>query len=233
MISLLQPPTRVHPDTDSERDTVNGQTDARHFSTSAAFEPRDDHARPQTRSQHYDEWSTWRPEREWPAPALIKTTDDLFESCRQAAAPRVDAPILEQRPAVGCIEESVHSAAEPAERVSGAHQAGNGAVNRRAFPRAAGPFDGRRIGALETPIKIYDLSVGGCFINSMHEQQPGVTMVLKIDLPDQPSITVTAQSLYSRVEFGFGAMFINVNSSTQAKLEQAVTAALAAAPKSK
>jgi hypothetical protein len=188
---------------------VNGQTDSSQFSTSAVFEPRDDQARPQARSQHDDEWSTWRPEREWPAPALIRAPDDLFESCRPAAAPAppsVDAPIGD---------------------------AGRGAVNRRAFPRAAGPFDGRRIGALETPIKIYDLSVGGCFINSMHEQQPGVTMVLKIDLPDQPSITVTAQSLYSRVEFGFGAMFVNVNSSTRAKLEQAVTAALAAVSKSK
>jgi hypothetical protein len=121
-------------------------------------------------------------------------------------------------------------AVEPVRSVAPNHPAGadDVGINRRAFPRAAGPFDGRRIGALETPIKIFDLSVGGCFINSMHEQQPGVTMVLKIDLPDQPSITVTAQSLYSRPEFGFAVLFINLNSSTQAKLEQAVRTALAA-----
>jgi len=108
------------------------------------------------------------------------------------------------------------------------HAGGDGGINRRASPRAAGPFDGRRIGALETPIKIFDLSEGGCFINSMHEQQAGATMVLKIDLPDQPAITVTALSLYSRAEFGFAVLFINVNASTQAKLEQAVQTALAA-----
>ena len=127
------------------------------------------------------------------------------------------------------VEQTPAYAVEPARSVAANHQTGgDGGINRRAFPRAAGPFDGRRIGALETPIKIFDLSVGGCFINSMHEQQPGVTMVLMIDLPDQPSITVTAQSLYSRAEFGFAVLFINVNSSTQAKLEQAVRAALAA-----
>jgi hypothetical protein len=141
---------------------------------------------------------------------------------------RAETPAAPQK-SVDRIQEAPADAAAPARSVAANHQSGgDGGINRRACPRAAGPFDGRRVGALETPIKIFDLSVGGCFINSMHEQQPGVTMVLKIDLPDQPSITVTAQSLYSRAEFGFAVLFINVNPSTQAKLEQAVRTALAA-----
>ena len=125
------------------------------------------------------------------------------------------------------VEEAA-VAAEPARSVAPNHQAGeDGGINRRASPRAPGPFDGRRIGALETPIKIFDLSAGGCFILSMHEQQPGVTMALRIDLPDQPTITVTAQSLYSRAEFGFAVLFVNVDATTQAKLEEAVRTALA------
>jgi hypothetical protein len=126
------------------------------------------------------------------------------------------------------IAHHEHHAEQVADPKEAVERLGDGGINRRASPRAAGPFDGRRIGALETPIKIFDLSARGCFINSMHEQQPGVTMVLKIDLPDQPSITVTAQSLYSRSEFGFAVLFINVNASTQAKLEQALRTALAA-----
>jgi hypothetical protein len=137
--------------------------------------------------------------------------------------------VADPKEAVERVEETRTDAAKPARSVAPNHgAAGSSGINRRASPRAAGPFDGRRIGALETPIKIFDLSVGGCFINSMHEQQPGVTMVLKIDLPDQPSITVTAQSLYSRAEFGFAVLFVNLNSSTHAKLEQAVRAGLAA-----
>ena len=126
------------------------------------------------------------------------------------------------------VEEAAPDAAKPTESVAPNDQAGaDGGINRRASPRAPGPFDGRRIGALETPIKIFDLSVGGCFVLSMHEQQPGVTMALRIDLPDQPAITVTAQSLYSRAEFGFAVLFVNVDASTQAKLEEAVRTALA------
>jgi hypothetical protein len=142
---------------------------------------------------------------------------------RDAGAERLADP----KESVDPVQKTSAAAAAPARSVTANQQTGGGAINRRAFPRAAGPFDGRRIGALETPIKIFDLSVGGCFINSMHEQQPGVTMVLKLNLPDQPMITVTAQSLYSRAEFGFAVAFINVNASTQAMLEQAVRTALA------
>jgi hypothetical protein len=44
-------------------------------------------------------------------------------------------------------------------------------TDRREHRRFAGPFDGRRVGAIETPVRIYDLSRGGCFITSMHEER--------------------------------------------------------------
>src|SRR5260370_12618333 len=69
---------------------------------------------------------------------------------------------------------------------------------RRAHPRVAGPFDGRRVGALETPIQLFDLSLGGCFVNSLHEQQLGVKLVLKIELPGEGWITLKAMTLYRR-----------------------------------
>jgi hypothetical protein len=126
------------------------------------------------------------------------------------------------------VEESAPDAEHPAQPTAPNQPSdADGGINRRASPRAPGPFDGRRVGVLETPIKIFDLSVGGCFVLSMHEQQPGVTMTLRIDLPDQPTITVTARSLYSRAEFGFAVLFVNVDAGTQAKLEEAVQAALA------
>ena len=92
--------------------------------------------------------------------------------------------------------EAAPVAEKPGRSVAPNQPAGaDGGINRRAHARAPGPFDGRRIGILETPIKIFDLSVGGCFVLSMHDQQPGVTMTLRIDLPNQPTITVKAQSL--------------------------------------
>src|SRR5262249_51014231 len=39
--------------------------------------------------------------------------------------------------------------------------------NRRRSVRILGPFDGTRPGLLNLPLQIYDLSVGGCFVNSV------------------------------------------------------------------
>jgi hypothetical protein len=161
-----------------------------------------------------------------PVISITVRQDRLSNIQPSGPARRRECNIVSRHIQADPVQEALADAAAPARSVVANHQrGGDGGINRRAFPRAAGPFDGRRVGALETPIKIFDLSAGGCFINSMHEQQPGVTMVLRIELPDQPSITVTAQSLYSRAEFGFAVLFMNVNPSTQAKLEQAVQTA--------
>src|ERR1700730_12876578 len=90
--------------------------------------------------------------------------------------------------------------------------------DRRQHLRITGPFDGRRVSALKTPVQIYDLSQGGCFINSVHEQQLGVTCLLEIDLPYEGSITVKAETLYSKPEFGFAVRFIEMTEDTSARL---------------
>jgi hypothetical protein len=95
---------------------------------------------------------------------------------------------------------------------------------RRAHPRVAGPFDGRRVGALETPVQLFDLSLGGCFINSLHEQKIGITLVLKIELPGEGWITVKAQTLYRRDEFGFAVRFIEMSKDASVRLERALHA---------
>jgi hypothetical protein len=89
--------------------------------------------------------------------------------------------------------------------------------------RVAGPFDGRRIGAIETSIQLFDLSCGGAFVNSMHEQQQGVTLVLQIDLPYEGWITVKARTLYSRAG-GFAVRFIDVSPDAAGRLERALRA---------
>lgn len=93
---------------------------------------------------------------------------------------------------------------------------------RRQHKRVDGPFDGFRIGALETPIQLYDLSRGGCFINSMHQQQPGVVLSLKIELPYEGWISVKAESLPGRGEFGFAVRFVEMSDEAAARLERAV-----------
>jgi hypothetical protein len=93
---------------------------------------------------------------------------------------------------------------------------------RRRNDRFAGPFDGVRVGLIEMPLSIFDLSRGGCFINCMHEQTAGVTFVMKIDLPDVGLLTLTAETLPPRAGFGFGVRFVDVDDHTADLLDRAL-----------
>jgi hypothetical protein len=93
--------------------------------------------------------------------------------------------------------------------------------DRRRDERFAGPFDGFRVGLLETPLSLFDLSRGGCFVNSMHDQTPGVRFVMKIELPSVGTVTLKAETLYGRSGFGFAVRFVDINEETASCLDQA------------
>lgn len=90
--------------------------------------------------------------------------------------------------------------------------------NRRRHVRVTGPFDGKRISLIDTPVQIYDLSEGGCFVNSMQEQKEGREVELEIQLPTEGPIRVVAQTLYSRPGFGFAARFTQIDEDSQSSL---------------
>lgn len=94
--------------------------------------------------------------------------------------------------------------------------------DRRAHDRVAGPFDGRRVGPLDTPVRIYDLSKGGCFVHSMHEQTVGIRVTLKIDLPFEGWITSKAEVVYRKEGFGFAVRFLDMDKATTAQLSRSV-----------
>jgi PilZ domain-containing protein len=95
-------------------------------------------------------------------------------------------------------------------------------ADRREHERFAGPFEGRRVDALETPVRIYDLSRGGCFITAMHSQQAGIRLTLCIDLPGEEAITVTAETLERRDEVGYAVRFVEVDAENAGRLERAL-----------
>ncbi len=95
--------------------------------------------------------------------------------------------------------------------------------SRRRHLRVAGPFDGYRVDLLETPVRIYDLSEGGCFVNSLHDTTTkGQRFGLKILLPSEGWITVEAETIYNRPEFGFAVRFDKLPEHTRARLERAL-----------
>jgi PilZ domain len=93
-------------------------------------------------------------------------------------------------------------------------------ADRRQHDRVAGPFDGRRVGVLHTPVQIYDLSEGGCFINSLNEQGPGIAIVLEIELPDEGWIRVKCETLYTKSGFGFAVRFVEMTEGISKRLER-------------
>jgi hypothetical protein len=96
--------------------------------------------------------------------------------------------------------------------------------NRRRHPRVPGPFDGRRVEMLMTvPLRIYDLSMGGCLIEAHHEQRPGQRFALEIDLPGEGWVEMQAESLYVREGYGFAARFREMTDEARQRLERALT----------
>jgi hypothetical protein len=101
---------------------------------------------------------------------------------------------------------------------------------RRRHPRVPGPFDGRRVEMLMTvPLRIYDLSMGGCLIEAHHEQRAGQRFTLEIDLPREGWVEVQAESLYVREGYGFAARFVEMSDEARQRLERGL-ARLGAAP---
>lgn len=91
---------------------------------------------------------------------------------------------------------------------------------RRVNERYAGPFDGFRVDLIEMPLSIFDLSRGGCFVNSMHEQAVGDRFMMKIDLPRVGWVTLRAETLYPRPGYGFAVRFVDVDDPTASLLEE-------------
>jgi hypothetical protein len=182
--------------------------------------------------RYFDEWTAARPAHEWPAAA--------FTTGRQDADHRSgDVPLVPASEAVStdawARRELVHVRSLPGDVLgtSGPSQSDAACAptlppelvnGRRKHKRVHGPFDGVRVGALETPVQLYDLSCGGCFINSMHQQQPGIKLVLKLNLPQEGWIAVRAVTLDRRGDLGFAVRFIDISQEAGARLERALTA---------
>ncbi len=204
---------------------------------------------------YFDDWTAARPSHEWPARRLAcqaEAQNHLGER-RLASAPEPSStgeritrlpvvPTTMPQPAEAQPErgEMVH-----VQRLSGEVLGSRDCVHpvavseqpsdpdcRRKHRRVLGPFDGLRIAALETPVKLYDLSLGGCFINSMYQQRPGVALFLKIDLPYEGWITVKAETLYQRDEFGYAVRFVDVSDEASARLARSLQALAERAPHS-
>jgi len=103
-----------------------------------------------------------------------------------------------------------------------AHEFRSGYSTRR-YVRVRGPFDGYHVGTQRTPVLIYDLNLGGGFVNFGEQQPEEATLKLKIDLPRGGLITVNAETIY-RDQAGVAVRFVDVDRDTAALLVSNVEA---------
>ncbi len=96
------------------------------------------------------------------------------------------------------------------------------AADRRRFFRICHSFEGRRRGILPVPIRIYDLSVGGCLIESRYPESRGRRLELDIDLPWEGWTTVDAEIVNIRPEYGYGVQFLGVPEAIRRRLDRVI-----------
>ena len=94
-------------------------------------------------------------------------------------------------------------------------------TNSRRYVRVRGPFDGYHMGT-KTPVLVYDLNLGGGFVNFGEKQPAEATLTLNIDLP-HGLITVNAEMVY-RDQAGVAVRFVDVDRDTAALLVSTVEA---------
>jgi hypothetical protein len=95
----------------------------------------------------------------------------------------------------------------------------DGRQTRRRYERVTGPFDG----LLGEALLVYDLNLGGCFVNSDRQSPVGTVSILKINLGEEGWITVKAETLH-HLQHGFGVCFLELDGDTAARITRTVDA---------
>jgi hypothetical protein len=95
-------------------------------------------------------------------------------------------------------------------------------ANTRAHRRIRGPFDAVRVGPLEFKLRLYDLSLGGCLIDSLTAVTAQQPIRLRIELPDGKTVTVRGQIVLPPRDIGYAVRFIDLDAQTRETLERAL-----------
>lgn len=68
-----------------------------------------------------------------------------------------------------------------------------------------------------------DISLGGCYIDAMHQVSVGENISLKAHLPDEGWIYIKGEVLYDQWPTGFGVRFTDMSDETRRALDGAIT----------
>lgn len=91
----------------------------------------------------------------------------------------------------------------------------------RRYVRVPGPFAGRRVGRLPTPVAVYELNEGGGFVNFQYDYPEEMVFVLRIELPGVDPLTLKAETVYRHLS-GVAVRFFDLDDETCARLRRAI-----------
>jgi hypothetical protein len=103
-----------------------------------------------------------------------------------------------------------------------AHEIKSPQASRR-YVRVRGPFDGDHLDTPRTAVLIYDLNLGGGFVNFGDEKPTSATLKLKIDLPREGPIMVNAEAVY-RDTTGVAVRFVDLDRDSAVRLARTIDA---------
>ena len=102
--------------------------------------------------------------------------------------------------------------------------------NKRSHKRVLGPFVGRRGTLLPVPIRVHDLSIGGGLIECFHEERVGRRITIELELPVEGWVTLEAEIVSIRPNYGYAVKWVNVAPDAQWKLDLTIDRAVAEVP---
>ena len=94
-------------------------------------------------------------------------------------------------------------------------------LQSRRYVRVHGPFDAAHLDVPRTPVLIYDLNLGGGFVNFGEDRPTAATLRLRIDLPREGPITVNAEAVY-RDTSGVAVRFVEMDRDSAARLARTI-----------
>jgi hypothetical protein len=81
-------------------------------------------------------------------------------------------------------------------------------VERRQHARVTGPFEGHwHGGSGATEVRISDISLGGCFVETLVQPTPGEDTEVTICFTPAESMTIAGQVVYAEPGLGFAVKF--------------------------
>jgi hypothetical protein len=95
---------------------------------------------------------------------------------------------------------------------------------------AEGPFEGIRMGAVDVPLHIRDLSVEGCLIELQDAVVTGRRITIQIKLPVEGWIALKADTLRVRDSSWLAAKFVNIDAAARERLARGITRAVRTPP---